>query len=148
MRPFFRIASRTIYKPPLCLIQTDGSFHHRLQISRTAVLSVTTPAYERVATYYDHENCYESEWVSVLDGLKLARSLDIEGVQIENDNMGVISVLRAQEEPNWSNQTNIREHFYEIKQLANEFDWVEVRWIPREINYADTLFKKFQNLKK
>jgi ribonuclease HI len=135
----------------LCHIQTDGSFHHRLQISRTAVLIVSIPpisSYERVATYYDHENCYESEWVSVLDGLKLARSLDMGGVQIENDNMGVISILKGHEEPNWSNQTNIREHFYEITQLANEFDWVEVRWIPREINYADTLFKKFKNLKK
>ena len=148
MRPFFRIASRTIYKPPLCHIQTDGSFHRRLQLSRTAVLMLTLPPVERVATYYDHENSYESEWVSVLDGLKLARSLDVEGVELENDNVGVISVLMAQEEPNWSNQMNIRKHYYEIKELANQMDWVQVRWIPREINYADMLFKKFEHLKK
>ena len=148
LRPFFRIASKTLNKPPIYTIQTDGLFHQRLQISRTAVLTITKPPYERVATYYDHKNLYESDWVSILDGLKLAHSLDMGGVQVENDNLAVINVLMADEEPEWSNQMNIREHFYEVKKLANEFDWVEVRWIPRELNYADMLFKKFQDLKR
>ena len=142
LRPFFRIASRTVEKPQMYRIQTDGSFYQPLQISRTAVLAMTTPRIECVNGYFEHKNATESEWASVLDGLKLSCALELPGIELENDNLGIMNTLISKEKRTWKNQEYAKYCYDEIQRLANQLDWVEVRWIPREANEADLLIRE------
>jgi len=151
VRPFFRIASRTVYKPLLCNVQTDGAFYQSTKLSRTAVLIQESSPIELVKTYFDHNSLYESEWASVLDGMRLSYSLGIRGISLENDNLSVIRMLTMSEEEKendtilWKNQEHIFPYYQKIFNIANKLDWVEVRWIPCEINNADDLFRRAFN---
>jgi ribonuclease HI len=117
-------------------VQTDGSF--RKNISRTAILLNTTEGeqYRLVNTYFDHANSNESEWCSVLDGLDYSLQKNQKSLLLENDNLGVIQSLIRQKP-----QNSCWEYYDSIYEILESFDWVSVRWIPRELNRADKLFR-------
>ena len=130
------ICKNSVVEPlALAAIQTDGSFR---KISRTAVLldTIQGEQFTLVNTYFTHANSYESEWCSVLNGLEFALKKKQTAVTLENDNQGVIQSLITQTPPKtfWN-------YYDDIYDLMDEFDWVSMRWIPRERNKADRLFR-------
>jgi ribonuclease HI len=131
------ICKNSVVEPlALAAIQTDGSF--RKNISRTAIIldTVQGEQFTLVNTYFTHANSYESEWCSVLNGLEFALKKKQTAVTLENDNQGVIQSLITQTPPKvfWS-------YYDSIYDLMDGFDWVSMRWIPRERNKADRLFR-------
>lgn len=121
-------------------IQTDGSFKiHNGRISRTAVI-LTKPdgvKYSLCSTYFDHANSCESEWRSVVDGLKYGIKKDTKAVNLENDNLGVMNSLIQKNKPSGL----YSEYYYYIFELVKRFDHLAIRWIPRGLNKADKLFR-------
>jgi ribonuclease HI len=131
------ICKNSVVEPlALAAIQTDGSF--RKNISRTAIIldTVQGEQFTLVNTYFTHANSHESEWCSVLNGLEFALKKKQTAVTLENDNQGVIHSLITQTPPKvfWS-------YYDSIYDLMDGFDWVSMRWIPRERNKADRLFR-------
>ena len=119
-------------------LQTDGSFRYRDRISRTAALLKGEDTFKSVKTYFDHENSYESEWCSILDGIQMTQSNDIESVSLENDNLGVINALIQKKMP----RHDYAAAYYDlILKEIKHMDYVEIRWIPRRLNKADALFR-------
>jgi len=131
------ICKNSVVEPlALAAIQTDGSF--KKNISRTAVIldTVQGEQFTLVNTYFTHANSYESEWCSVINGLEFALKKKQTAVTLENDNQGVIQSLITQTPPKvfWN-------YYDDIYDLMTSFEWVSVRWIPREQNKADRLFR-------
>ena len=121
-------------------IQTDGSFKiQNGRISRTAVI-LTKPdgiKYSLCRTYFDHANSCESEWRSVLDGLEYSLKKEVSVVKLENDNLGVINSIIHKNKPSGL----YSDYYHYIFDLVKKFDYVGIRWIPRELNKADKLFR-------
>lgn len=127
-----RIAGNRCWTNLATRVQTDGSFQSKLRLSRTAVLIPDTKE-SFLNTYFDHANSTESEWCSVLDGLKR----DLPLVNLENDSLGVMNSLILRKPPK---KDYLQYYFYEIMERAEELDWFAVRWVPRKLNRADDLF--------
>jgi ribonuclease HI len=138
VQPFFRLASRVINKPPTFLVQTDGSFHEGARISKTAAIAFQNPLVNHMKIWFDHESSYESEWASVLEGLRMSQSLGIDAVELENDNLSVMTYLRDKRIPGGPMAAT---YYKEILEESAKMEWVGIRWIPRERNFADTLFR-------
>jgi ribonuclease HI len=134
---FVPICKNSVVEPlALAAIQTDGSF--RKNISRTAIILDSIQGEETlVNTYFTHANSHESEWCSVLNGLEFSLKKKQLAVTLENDNQGVIQSLITQSPP----KSLYWPYYDAIFELMNEFDWVSMRWIPRERNKADRLFR-------
>ena len=123
--------------PKVARVQTDGSF---TSFSRTAVLlRTTTPEeYTLRSTYLDHVNSTQSEWCSILDGIIFSKRKDQGSIQLENDCLGVIQALLRNRPP----RDELTAHFYTtIFKELRELDYFGIRWIPREMNKADQLFR-------
>jgi len=119
------------------LVQTDGSFRTDLNLSRTAcILTVNTVDYKRMASYFDHQSHVESEWCSILDGLQFAASKDQGSVDLENDNQAVVNCILLSRRPR-----KYVDYYWAIKDSIETLDYVGLRWIPRELNRADELFR-------
>jgi len=121
-------------------LQTDGSFGSTYNISRTAsmFLSPEKIEYSKVKTYLDHRNSYESEWCSVLDGIELAIEKNEYVLELENDNKAVIESLMRKKRPA---KPYVVDYFDQILDISKKIDYLAVRWIPRELNKADKLFR-------
>lgn len=136
---FSALVRKTVHIPPhIAHLQTDGSFRYKDRISRTASLLNTDETYKSVKTYFDHENSYESEWCSVMDGIILSQTNELDSVQIENDNLSVMQSLIQKKIPK---QEYAAVYYEEIMKLIQPMEWVEIRWIPRRLNKADKLFR-------
>lgn len=122
---------------PKSHVQTDGSFRNNL--SRTAVILLKPygEKYTLCTTYFNHANSHEAEWCSVLDGIEFSLKNGSEAINLENDNLGVITSLVNQKKPT----SLYSDYYYHIKDLAKELEWLGIRWIPRELNKADDLFR-------
>jgi hypothetical protein len=138
--PKFAVLTKPILHPLSVMprVQTDGSFTGRF--SRTAVLyrdknNVDTT---QCITYLHHRNSTESEWCSVLDGMLYAAKKDEGFLELENDNLGVIQTLIHQRPPRIQ---KCRGYYSAILNQLTHFDYVGVRWIPREFNKADDIFR-------
>jgi hypothetical protein len=136
----FTPLSRSMLRPDkVALIQTDGSFS-KGNISRTAV-TLNTPNnmnYTFMNTYFDHLNSTESEWCSVLDGILFAEKKNQGAIELENDCLPVIRHLIIKKPPV---QSYLQGYYHTILIELKAMDYVGVRWIPREINKADVLFR-------
>ena len=136
---FAALVKKTLHMPPhLASLQTDGSFRYVDRISRTASLLKTDETYKSVKTYFDHQNSYESEWCSVMDGILMSQENDVDSLQIENDNLSVMNSLIQRKVPK---QEYAAIYYEEIMKLVQPMEWVELRWIPRRLNKADKLFR-------
>jgi hypothetical protein len=66
-----------------------------------------------------------------------ADAKDQGAVELENDNLGVIRAIKEGRAKNGIECF----YLYAIMEQVSEMEWVSVRWIPRELNRADRLFK-------
>lgn len=135
--PLTEIVSRPPYTAKL---QTDGSFSHKYpQISRTAVIltSVNGDKLQLCKTYMNHTSSYESELCSILDGMKFSIKRNQDSIELENDNLGVINSLINCKIPR---QPILARYYLDIYKQVRQFEYVGIRWIPRELNKADELF--------
>ena len=122
-------------------IQTDGSFGFQYKnISRTACIMKDSKKDNRsiINTYLDHKNSYESEWCSVVDGIDFAIKKKEYSLEIENDNLSLIKCLINKKRPA---QKYVVDYFDYIMDISGSVDYLGVRWIPRELNKADALFR-------
>lgn len=136
--PFSTIWKR--FSKPLVLahLQTDGSFRYTDRVSRTAALLKSEETYKSVKTYFDHQNSYESEWCSILDGIQMTQKNEVSSIKVENDNLGVINSLVHRRPP----RHEYAAAYYDlILKEVQRMDYVEMRWIPRRYNKADGLFR-------
>jgi ribonuclease HI len=133
----FNPITKSIIKPPkITLIQTDGSFNYKKKLSRTACIIFSEYSkLTQVKSYYKHKCPMESEWSSVLDGIKFAKIKNVNSIYLENDNIGVIRSLVQK-----NSHIKFEEYYYQIINELNEFEYISVRWIPRKFNMADDLF--------
>ena len=140
MHRFFRLGGKSFLKPPsIAHVQTDGSFKNGL--SRTAVILQTNEERRLMKTYIDgeHKNSTESEWASILDGIIFSRTNDQGAVELENDNLGVVHTLKM------GRATKEMDRYYSnaIAKEVDKLEWISLRWIPREYNRADRLFRGY-----
>jgi ribonuclease HI len=128
---------RGLTPPSTVLLQTDGSFKHQMQLSRTAcILGAKEGDYTLLNTYFEHRTSTESEWCSILDGIKFAIKKDQGSIHLENDNQGIINEITGSKKPPKLYYDYYNQIFKEIKVL----DYIGMRWIPREMNRADAIF--------
>lgn len=127
------------YRPQkLARVQTDGSFNS--QIARTAVILIDKKNEEHRlhTTYLNHQNSMESEVCSVLDGIQYSIHKDEGSIELENDCLGVVNNIIQRRAPKKSYLTD---YYYEIFREILHLDYFGIRWIPRELNSADDLFR-------
>jgi hypothetical protein len=135
----FVTLSRSLIKPDkIAHLQTDGSFSSS-NISRTAVILSTRENvnYKLMNTYFDHKNSSESEWCSILNGIKYSIHKDEGCAELENDCLPVIQHLINKRVPR---KGYLQEYYNLILNEAKNMDYLAIRWIPREMNRADDLF--------
>jgi ribonuclease HI len=130
------------FRPPIVsLVQTDGSYWVHNKIGRTAVILHQRPEMETwrfLNTYTLMRNSTEAEWRSILDGVNYAQTKGIGSLDVENDNLGVCQSLMKNQLPTkgWE-----RDYYYHINKMVAEMEYCSIRWIPRELNKADKLFR-------
>lgn len=143
LMPFARIGGRMIFPPPVTTrVQTDGSY--KAGVARVAATITTRDQTTfRLLATAAVENSTEAEWASVYFGLQQALQKQQDAIEIENDNLGVINGLIHTNTPL---RQNYARHFRSrILDLTSETAWTGIRWIPREINAADELFRVKRN---
>lgn len=138
---FSPLSQRLIKPPKVALVQTDGSFSKQYaEMSRTAVTLKTynNVNYSLINTYSDHWNATESEWCSVLNGIRYAIKKDQGSVELENDCLGVVKHLIHRRAPA---KAYLADYYRSIFKEAKNMEYLGIRWIPRELNKADDLFR-------
>ena len=139
---YTRIGGLLRYQPPaVACVQTDGSYRQRIPKARIAAVLLTADrAHVRTCMIpIDAHSSTETEWASVALGIQQALESNQEAIGIENDNLGVIRGLILSERP--LRHEYARHYRNEIQELAKYTEWTGVRWIPREANHADSLFR-------
>lgn len=122
------------------LLQTDGSFHPKTHTGFVAmVLHHNNTTYTKFTMMASAEDSTETEWASISSGMIYALEKNVKSIYIENDNLGVVNklltTLKKKEKP------YVAHYKYEILRLAKETEWTGIRWIPRNENKADDLFR-------
>jgi len=138
---FLPLGQRIIKPPRTALVQTDGSFSKQyVEMSRTAVILTTHDKidYSIINKYSDHWNSTESEWCSVLNGIRYAQKKDQGSIELENDCLQVIKHLIHKQPPAKSYLAN---YYRSILKETKNMEYIGIRWIPREFNRADDLFR-------
>jgi ribonuclease HI len=123
--------------PTVGHIQTDGSFS---SISRTAVILRTKnhEDYTLCKTYFNHKHSMESEWCSILDGIQYAIKKDEGSIELENDCMPVVKSIIQKKIPN---NSLLAFYYTAVFNEIRDLEYIGIRWIPRELNKADELFR-------
>ena len=131
---------RGVKPPKVAHIQTDGSFFMECKISRTAVIlrGRVGNDYTLCKTYFDHNHSMESEWCSILDGIRYAIQMDEGSIELENDCLPVVRSITRGKIPNNSLLAN---YYTAVFKEIRELEYLGIRWIPRELNKADELFR-------
>jgi len=139
--PFLPLTQRVIRPPRVALVQTDGSFSKEyVEMSRTAVILKTydNVDYSLVNTYTDHWNSTESEWCSVLNGIRYAQKKGQGSIELENDCLMVVKHLVHRRSPM---KSYLASYYNSILKEVKKMEYLGIRWIPRELNRADDLFR-------
>ena len=119
------------------LVQTDASFYHKTHAAKTGV--ILFPNEDCIRKEYTYmKDSFQAEYQSVLDGLVFARDKGKPGVALENDCAGVIGSLVSGKPPR---KKHVEVCYRNIEKILGDFDWVAIRWIPRELNQADALLR-------
>lgn len=141
LQPYTRIGGRMTV-PPLVTahLQTDGSFHPR-KPARIAMILNTLDRQHTYKQVHDvlAETSMEAEWMSVEQGIQFALNNNEGRLEIENDNLGVVTALMFPNDP--VKQEIGRYYRDRIYALSQYGEWMGIRWIPRAINDADALFR-------
>jgi ribonuclease HI len=144
LQPYVRIGGYSAHEPlQYGMLQTDGSFNTLTRQSRVAMILKTEDGTREIKNMVAIPNCEDStetEWASVSHGLLFAFSEGQSRITLENDNFSVISQLIMKDsKPKKDYAKYMR---YIILTTASKYEWVGIRWIPREMNKADNLFQK------
>ena len=109
-------------------------------MSRTAVILKTydNVDYSLVNTYTDHWNSTESEWCSVLNGIRYAQKKGQGSIELENDCLMVVKHLVHRRSPM---KSYLASYYNSILKEVKKMEYLGIRWIPRELNRADDLFR-------
>jgi ribonuclease HI len=123
------------------LVQTVGSFHYNSRSGRVAVaLYHNYQLYTKVMDVQKPQNSYEVEWCAVYSGLLFALRYNVVSINIENDNLGLVkNLLTGKINP--KDKPYVNDYKKAILDLAKQTQWTGIRWIPREQNRADDLFR-------
>ena len=140
LMPYIRIGGGSIYQGPLFAhVQTDGSWKPRLARVAAIVATADGSATYRHMESLQAENSTETEWASVAYGIRLALKYQQDTVCVENDNLGVIQALI---QPGTRLRHDYARYYKDqIQRMSAQTAWTGVRWIPREVNRADALFR-------
>jgi hypothetical protein len=141
--PFTRVAGRTTHPPPLlATVQTDGSYTHSTRDARVAAILTPTKSHStfRHVQSVAADGSTEAEWASISLGLELSIAHGEGAVGLENDCLGVINTLLSPHDM-YLRHEYARYWRYRILRQAKGFEWIGIRWIPREQNRADDLFR-------
>ena len=141
LNPYTRIGGNITFAPPLLThVQTDGSWSHRNGARVAAIVVAANKKHSwQDMIKVDAANSTETEWASVFFGLTIAVNNGEEAIGIENDNLSVIhSLIFPKNRLRHEYATYYRN---EIQRTAATTVWTGVRWIPREKNRADDLFR-------
>lgn len=141
IQPYYRIGGNINYMPPLLAhVQTDGS--RRAHDSRIAAILTSRDnmnMYKHMVHIAHTESSTEVEWAAIYGGLEFALQKGETCIGIENDNLGVVGALiTSQKEFRHSYAYYYRN---KIDRLTRLTLWTGIRWIPREMNRADELFR-------
>lgn len=120
-------------------IQTNGSFNLNNKIARTAVVLIKSDGSKSSLfnTYLDLDCPSESEWRSIVDGIEYSIKKNIKSINLENNNLDVIYSLINRNKPS----DQYIDYYNYIYYLVKKLDHLSIRWIPRGMNKADTLFR-------
>jgi ribonuclease HI len=124
-------------------VQTDGSFYPNTGMSRVAMILTTSDRnseLKHMKTISTCEDSTETEWASVSQGLLFALENNERIIALENDNLGVVSSLIMRGN-SVSKKEYAKYYRYIILGLTAKTEWTGIRWIPREMNLADGLFR-------
>jgi ribonuclease HI len=138
--PFLPLTQGRLRPSKIALVQTDGSFSKEcVEMSRTAVILTTYDKIDHklINSYTDHWNSMESEWCSVLNGIRYAQKKDQGSIELENDCLQVIKHLVNRRPPM---KGYLASYYNSILKEAKNMEYLGIRWIPRELNRADDLF--------
>jgi hypothetical protein len=140
--PFIRVAGGHLEPLTLATIQTDGSYTPSTRDARaTAILTPTKSQHTfRHVQSISAESSTEAKWASVAMGLEFAVTHDERAIGIENDCLSVINTLISPHDM-FLRHEYARYWRYRILRQAKGIEWFGIRWIPREQNHADDLFK-------
>jgi hypothetical protein len=141
--PFTRIAGRISHQPPLlATVQVEGSYTPKTGDARIAAILTPTKSHNlfRHIQSISAESSTEAEWASISMGLEMSITHSEGAVGIENDCLGVINTLISPHDI-FLRHEYARYWRYRILRQTKGFEWVGIRWIPREQNRADDLFK-------
>jgi len=144
LSPYTLVKGKHLYGTPpfYAVVQTDGSFYSHTKRTRVAAIltpSVLNHVQKRVLTVENAASSTEAEWCSVVFGLHLALEQGEHSVALENDNLGVIHGLIT---PGTQFRHEYARYYKDqLLKLARNADYVGARWIPRELNRADALFR-------
>lgn len=80
----------------------------------------------------------ESEWCSIVDGIQYAIRKDEVSFELENDCLPVVRSIINKKVP----RSSLLADYYTaaFKEIRN-LEYFGIRWIPRELNKADELFR-------
>jgi len=122
-------------------LQTDGSYksHKIAKIGfylKTINGDIHTSSYKITA-----QSSIETEWASILGGIEFSEEYNQECVFVENDCLSIISFFSPHAKKLPPLGTPARYYYDEICRVSNEFGYVGLRWIPRELNKADQVLR-------
>lgn len=141
---YFRIGGRMLLPPPiLSYVQTDGSFRaSRGTEPRARIAAIIQPPSGEEQRYMfpvEGSSSTEVDWASFAIGLSLAVERGSDAIAVENDNLNVIRSLIF---PSIKLKHEYARYYRDrILLTAFETSWTGARWIPREQNKADALFR-------
>ena len=140
IRNFVRIGGRAqIYPIFYSHIQTDGAYTKKAQAVAVLLKASDHSAEFKKVHPILAQSSTEAEWASVYHGIQFALEHNEPAVALENDDFGVISALIT----NRALKHDYAKHYRDkIKIIVGSTAWTGIRWIPREANRADDLFKK------
>lgn len=125
---------------PLTRVQTDGTLYSK---NKTGAVAALLYYQSRSAQGFTHplehlDDSTEAQWASVYFGLEMAKRSNQSLIGIENDSLSVIRHIMC----NDTGGTDYARYYnHKIKEVAEELQWCGVRWIPRELNRANTLLR-------
>ena len=135
----FSILTRSVRPVLVAQVQTDGSFRNGISCTGTLLRTTQGEDYTLLSTHFGHKDSQHSEWASVLDGILFSAKKDQGAIELENDCLGIIKGLSLRRPP----ADKLASHLYgKIFREVRRMDYVGVRWIPREMNRADELFRR------
>jgi hypothetical protein len=135
--PFLFLGGRRRLQPPLLAVcQIDGQSYGdgSTGIVGIRLIKQNTLACEHMRELYRCENALEAELLAAAFGLGVARKADEEAVGLETVSLALMKALLFAEQP-LANGTH-RVLKAKVLEMANEMEWVGVRWIPSAGNEA------------